>query len=175
VIYRIDVAPAAERQLRRLDATVRMRIGTRIRSLAEDPRPHGASSLAPAKVSGGFELAPTAWSIRSRTTGSSSSFFASATAAMCIGSWTACESADCQDATGARPRRGRVPLMWAGGPAPQTSVRLSGGAYGQAPCHHGNSPCRHGATSSRFAGWRHRQDTHGSRTIHAAKSGLTAT
>jgi mRNA interferase RelE/StbE len=46
VIYPIEVAPAAERQLRRLDATLRKRIGTHIQSLAEHPRPHGAKQLS---------------------------------------------------------------------------------------------------------------------------------
>lgn len=46
MIYRIEVAPAAERQLRRFDATVRKRVGMRIRSLTEDPRPHGAKQLS---------------------------------------------------------------------------------------------------------------------------------
>lgn len=46
MIYQVEVAPAAERQLRRLDATMRKRIGMRVRSLAEDPRPHGAKQLS---------------------------------------------------------------------------------------------------------------------------------
>jgi mRNA interferase RelE/StbE len=46
VSYRIEVAPAAERQLRRLDVTVRMRIAPRVRLLAEHPRPHGAKQVS---------------------------------------------------------------------------------------------------------------------------------
>ena len=44
--YRVEVAPAAERQLRRLDAKDRTRIAERIRSLAADPRPRGAERLS---------------------------------------------------------------------------------------------------------------------------------
>lgn len=46
MIYQIELAPVAERQLRRLDAVARARIGTRIRSLAEAPHPHGAKQLS---------------------------------------------------------------------------------------------------------------------------------
>ncbi|MGH6898166.1 MAG: type II toxin-antitoxin system RelE family toxin [Geminicoccaceae bacterium] len=44
--YRIEVAPAAERQLRRLDPKMRTRIAARLRPLAENPRPHGAKQLS---------------------------------------------------------------------------------------------------------------------------------
>jgi mRNA interferase RelE/StbE len=45
VSYRVEIAPAAERQLRRLDATTRSRIADRIRQLADEPRPHGVEKL----------------------------------------------------------------------------------------------------------------------------------
>ena len=44
--YRIEVAPAAERQLRRLDANNRARVAERIRSLTADRRPRGAQQLS---------------------------------------------------------------------------------------------------------------------------------
>lgn len=46
MIYRLEVAPAAEAALRRLDAAKRSRIATRLRSLADDPRPPGAKRLS---------------------------------------------------------------------------------------------------------------------------------
>ncbi len=43
--YRIDVAPAAARQLRKLDGTARRRIQAAIELLSEEPRPAGAKKL----------------------------------------------------------------------------------------------------------------------------------
>lgn len=44
--YRIQVAPAAVRQLRKLDAAARRRVQAAIELLADDPRPSGAKKLA---------------------------------------------------------------------------------------------------------------------------------
>jgi mRNA interferase RelE/StbE len=46
VTFSIEVAPTAERQLRRLDAENRARIAAHIRSLGADPRPSGAEQLS---------------------------------------------------------------------------------------------------------------------------------
>lgn len=43
--YRIDVAPAAQRQLRKLDPAARVRVQAAIELLAETPRPPGATKL----------------------------------------------------------------------------------------------------------------------------------
>ncbi len=43
--YRIDVAPAALRQLRKLDRTAQKRVQAAIELLAEEPRPTGAKKL----------------------------------------------------------------------------------------------------------------------------------
>lgn len=43
--YRIQVAPAAVRQLRKLDTTARRRVQAAIELLAEHPRPSGAKML----------------------------------------------------------------------------------------------------------------------------------
>ncbi len=43
--YLIEVAPAAVRQLRKLDLTARLRIQGAIELLAEHPRPQGAKKL----------------------------------------------------------------------------------------------------------------------------------
>ena len=43
--YRVEVAPAAVRQLRKLDPPVRRRIQAAIELLAEQPRPSGATKL----------------------------------------------------------------------------------------------------------------------------------
>ncbi|NQX29864.1 type II toxin-antitoxin system RelE/ParE family toxin [Microbacteriaceae bacterium VKM Ac-2854] len=43
--YRIDVAPAAGRQLRKLDPQARRRVQAAIELLAEDPRPPTAKML----------------------------------------------------------------------------------------------------------------------------------
>jgi mRNA interferase RelE/StbE len=45
VTYRIEVAPAAARQLRKLDAPARRRIQAAVELLADDPRPAGAKKL----------------------------------------------------------------------------------------------------------------------------------
>jgi mRNA interferase RelE/StbE len=45
VTYRVEVAPAAVRQLRKLDPPVRRRIQAAIELLAEQPRPSGATKL----------------------------------------------------------------------------------------------------------------------------------
>ncbi len=44
--YRVELTPAAQRDLRSLDRPVLRRIDARIRSLAEEPRPHGVEKLA---------------------------------------------------------------------------------------------------------------------------------
>lgn len=43
--YRIDVAPSAVRQLRKLDPSARRRIQAAVELLAEEPRPAGAKKL----------------------------------------------------------------------------------------------------------------------------------
>ncbi len=43
--YRIEVAPAAARQLRKLDPSAQRRIQAAIELLAEQPRPSGATTL----------------------------------------------------------------------------------------------------------------------------------
>jgi len=45
VTYRIEIAPAARRQLRKLDPVARRRIQAAIDLLAEDPRPPAAKRL----------------------------------------------------------------------------------------------------------------------------------
>jgi len=45
VTYRVELSPAAARQLRKLDARARQRIGGVIALLAEDPRPPAAQPL----------------------------------------------------------------------------------------------------------------------------------
>jgi mRNA interferase RelE/StbE len=44
--YRIDIAPAARRQLKKFSAPVRRQCWERIRSLAQEPRPDGCEKLA---------------------------------------------------------------------------------------------------------------------------------
>ena len=44
--YRIEIAPAAVRQLRKLDPTARRRVQAAIELLADQPRPSGATKLA---------------------------------------------------------------------------------------------------------------------------------
>ena len=44
--HRIEVAPAALRQLRKLDPTARRRVQAAIELLADQPRPSGAKKLA---------------------------------------------------------------------------------------------------------------------------------
>ena len=43
--YRVEVAPAAVRQLRKLDRVARRRVQAAIELLAEQPRPSGAKKL----------------------------------------------------------------------------------------------------------------------------------
>ena len=43
--YRIEIAPAAVRQLRKLDPTARRRVQAAIELLADHPRPDGATKL----------------------------------------------------------------------------------------------------------------------------------
>ena len=43
--YRITLAPAAERQLRKFDPAVRRRIQAALELLADNPRPHAATQL----------------------------------------------------------------------------------------------------------------------------------
>lgn len=43
--YRVEISPAAARQLRKLDASARRRIGGVIALLTEDPRPPAARPL----------------------------------------------------------------------------------------------------------------------------------
>jgi len=45
VTYRVEVSPAAARQLRRLDQQARRRVQGAIELLADQPRPPGASKL----------------------------------------------------------------------------------------------------------------------------------
>jgi mRNA interferase RelE/StbE len=45
VTYRIQVAPAAVRQLRKLDAAARRRVQAAVELLAEHPRPNAATKL----------------------------------------------------------------------------------------------------------------------------------
>ncbi len=44
--YRVELLPAARKQLRRIDSGPRRRIDEAIRALGEDPRPHGCCKLA---------------------------------------------------------------------------------------------------------------------------------
>lgn len=53
--YRVEVAPAAARQLRKLDNSARRRVQTAIELLADDPRPPAATKF----VSGAGE-----WRVR---------------------------------------------------------------------------------------------------------------
>lgn len=53
--YRVEVAPAAARQLRKLDPAARRRVQAAVELLAEQPRPSGAKKL----VGGGGE-----WRVR---------------------------------------------------------------------------------------------------------------
>jgi len=46
VTYRIEVAPAAVRQLRKLDPATRRRVQAAIELLAAQPRPSGAKKMA---------------------------------------------------------------------------------------------------------------------------------
>jgi mRNA interferase RelE/StbE len=43
--YRIEIAPAAERQIRKMEATVRRRIIDKIGTLGSNPRPVGVEKL----------------------------------------------------------------------------------------------------------------------------------
>ena len=43
--YRIEVAPTAVRQLRKLDPTARRRVQAAVELLADEPRPSGAKKL----------------------------------------------------------------------------------------------------------------------------------
>jgi len=43
--YRVEVAPAALRQLRKLDAAARRRVQAAVELLREEPRPSGATKL----------------------------------------------------------------------------------------------------------------------------------
>lgn len=43
--YRIELSPAAARQLRKLDAQARRRVQAAVELLADDPRPAGAKML----------------------------------------------------------------------------------------------------------------------------------
>lgn len=43
--YRIEISPAAARQLRKLDGTARRRVQAAIELLATEPRPAGAKTL----------------------------------------------------------------------------------------------------------------------------------
>jgi mRNA interferase RelE/StbE len=46
VRYRLEIAPAAERQLRKLDPPARRRVQAAIELLADEPRPPAAKKLA---------------------------------------------------------------------------------------------------------------------------------
>jgi len=43
--YRLEITPAAERDLRRLPANVRSRVEAKLRGLPDDPRPPGVQKL----------------------------------------------------------------------------------------------------------------------------------
>lgn len=43
--YRVEITPAAERDIRRLPADVRSRVETKLRRLPDDPRPPGVQKL----------------------------------------------------------------------------------------------------------------------------------
>jgi mRNA interferase RelE/StbE len=45
VAYRLEIMPAAERDLRRLAPAILRRVDVRMRALAEQPRPHGVEHL----------------------------------------------------------------------------------------------------------------------------------
>lgn len=45
MIYRVEVAPAAARQLRKLDQQARRRVQAAVELLAQEPRPGGAKKL----------------------------------------------------------------------------------------------------------------------------------
>jgi len=49
--YTVEVAPAAERQLKALPKPIQTQIGRRIDKLVENPRPHGVE-----KITGGNDL-----------------------------------------------------------------------------------------------------------------------
>jgi mRNA interferase RelE/StbE len=44
--YRIEIAPASERQIRKLEATVRRQVLKKIEALGSNPRPVGVEKLA---------------------------------------------------------------------------------------------------------------------------------
>ena len=44
--YRIEFTPRADRQFRGLEMSLQIRLGRRINSLAENPRPHGIKKLS---------------------------------------------------------------------------------------------------------------------------------
>ena len=44
--YRVEIAPAAQRQIRRLARHFRIRIEDAVNSLEENPRPHGSAKLS---------------------------------------------------------------------------------------------------------------------------------
>jgi mRNA interferase RelE/StbE len=45
VAYRLEITPAAERDLRALPAAILTRLDARIRALADNPRPRGAERI----------------------------------------------------------------------------------------------------------------------------------
>jgi mRNA interferase RelE/StbE len=45
VTYRVEISPAAVRQLKKVDGTARRRVQAAIELLAEEPRPTGAKKL----------------------------------------------------------------------------------------------------------------------------------
>lgn len=47
--YRVEVTPAAVRQMRKLDPMARRRVQAAVELLADEPRPSGAQKLAGAK------------------------------------------------------------------------------------------------------------------------------
>ena len=48
--YRIEIAPAAERQIRKLEVTTRQRIFKKIEALGNNPRPIGVEKLISAEL-----------------------------------------------------------------------------------------------------------------------------
>ncbi len=59
--YRIEILPAAEREMARLDVDFRRRVDRKILSLASDPRPPGAKALS--GPSGGLRVRVGDWRI----------------------------------------------------------------------------------------------------------------
>ena len=59
--YRVTMTATAVKERKRLDATGRKRIDATLRSLLENPRPHGAKKLSGSQHDWGFVWAITAF------------------------------------------------------------------------------------------------------------------